>query len=163
MIEIAIFSKKKIFDYTNKAINEELQTSNKQIKTNYQNLKNTMKYIIDLGTGARNLSKLREKKEQEILNKELLKIIKDFIIHFNNFSLDMVYINDIIMEISNIYQLENEEISFLICLINSNMYSIKTYDKKGNNNKQSDYYNGINNFNNMSKKYLFTNKNLQIK
>jgi hypothetical protein len=38
------------------------------------------------------------------------------------------------------------------------MYSIKTYDKKGNNNKQSDYYNGINNFNNMSKKYLFTNK-----
>ena len=149
---------KTINNYTNKAINEELQTSNKQIKTNYQNLKNTMKYIIDLGTGARNLSKLREKKEQEILNKELLKIIKDFIIHFNNFSLDMVYINDIIMEISNIYQLENEEISFLICLINSNMYSIKTYDKKGNNNKQSDYYNGINNFNNMSKKYLFTNK-----
>ena len=149
---------KTVNNYTNKAINEELQTSNKQIKTNYQNLKNTMKYIIDLGTGARNLSKLREKKEQEILNKELLKIIKDFIIHFNNFSLDMVYINDIIMEISNIYQLENEEISFLICLINSNMYSIKTYDKKGNNNKQSDYYNGINNFNNMSKKYLFTNK-----
>ena len=147
-----------INNYTNKAVNEEIQSSKKQVNTNIQNLTSTVKYIIDIGTGARNLSKLREKKEKEILNRELLKIIKDFIIHLNNFNLDMVYINDIIMEISNIYQLENEQISFLICLINSNMYTIKAFDKKLQNNKQNDYYNGKNNLNNMSKKYLFTNK-----
>ena len=118
-----------INNYTNKALNEEMQNSKNEIN-NIKNLTDTVKYIIDLGTGARNLSRLREKKEKEILKKELLKIIKDFVIHFNNFNLDMVYINDIIMEISNIYQLENEEISFLICLINSNMYTIKAYDKK---------------------------------
>ena len=149
---------KTINNYTNKALNEEIQTSKKQVNTNIQNLTSTVKYIIDIGTGARNLSKLREKKEKEILNKELLKIIKDFVIHFNNFNLDMVYINDIIMEISNIYQLENEQIIFLICLINSNMYTIKAYDKKIQNNKQIDYYNGKISGNNMSKKYLFTNK-----
>ena len=147
-----------INNYTNKALNEEMETSKNKINNNIQNLTNTVKYIIDLGTGARNLSKLREKKEKEILNKELLKIIKDFTIHFNNFNLDMVYINDIIMEISNIYQLENEQISFLICLINSNMYTIKAYDKKIDNNKKNDYYKDKNHINNMSKKYLFTNK-----
>ena len=149
---------KTVNNYTNKALNEEMQNSKKQVNTNIQNLKDTVKYIIDIGTGARNLSKLREKKEKEILNKELLKIIRDFIIHFNNFNLDMVYINDIIMEISNIYQLENEQISFLICLINSNMYTIKAYDKKTHNNKHIDYYEGKIGLNNMSKKYLFTNK-----
>ena len=149
-----------INNYTNKALNEEMETSKSKVNNNIKNLTNTVRYIIDLGTGARNLSKLREKKEQEILNKELLKIIKDFVIHFNNFNLDMVYINDIIMEIGNIYQLENEQISFLICLINSNMYTIKAYDKKldNNNNKQTDYYNGKIRMFNTSKKYLFTNK-----
>ena len=147
-----------INNYTNKALNDEIQSSKKQVNTNIQNLTSTMKYIIDIGTGARNLSKLREKKEKEILNKELLKIIKDFVIHLNNFNLDMVYINDIIMEISNIYQLGNEQISFLICLINSNMYTIKAYDKKVQNNKQIDYNNWKFNLNYMSKKYLFTNK-----
>ena len=147
-----------INNYTNKALNKEMENSKKQVNNNIKSLTNTVKYIIDLGTGARNLSKLREKKEKEILNKELLKIIKDFVIHFNNFNLDMVYINDIIMEISNIYQLENEQISFLICLINSNMYTIKAYDKKLDNNKQIDYYKGKNRNTNISKKYLFTNK-----
>ena len=147
-----------INNYTNKALNEEMQHPKTQVNNNIKNWTDTVKYIIDLGTGARNLSKLREKKEKEILNKELLKIIKDFTIHFNNFNLDMVYINDIIMEISNIYQLENEQISFLICLINSNMYTIKAYDKKLDNNKKNDYYNSKNHINNMSKKYLFTNK-----
>ena len=146
-----------INNYTNKALNEEMQNSKNEIN-NIKNLTDTVKYIIDLGTGARNLSRLREKKEKEILKKELLKIIKDFVIHFNNFNLDMVYINDIIMEISNIYQLENEEISFLICLINSNMYTIKAYDKKVDNNKHINYYKDKSNINIVSKKYLFTNK-----
>lgn len=44
----------------------------------------------------------------------------------------MIYINDIIMEISNSYHLENEQISFLICLINSNMYTIKSYENDQN-------------------------------
>ena len=157
-----------INNYTNKALNEEMQSSKNQINTNIKKMTDTVKYIIDLGTGARNLSKLREKKEKEILNKELLKIIRDFVIHFNNFNLDMIYINDIIMEMSNIYQLENEEISFLICLINSNMYTIKAYDKNWHNNKNLNYYNDKSAINNLSKKYLFTNKiintnNLKLK
>ena len=146
-----------INNYTNKALNEEMQNSKNEIN-NIKNLTDTVKYIIDLGTGARNLSRLREKKEKEILKKELLKIIKDFVIHLNNFNLDMVYINDIIMEISNIYQLENDEISFLICLINSNMYTIKAYDKKLDNNKHINNDRGKSNTNITSKKYLFTNK-----
>jgi len=85
-----------INNYTNKALNEEMENSKKQVNNNIKNLTDTVRYIIDLGTGARNLSKLREKIEKEILSKELLKIIKDFVIHFNNFNLDMVYINDII-------------------------------------------------------------------
>ena len=146
-----------INNYTNKALNEEMQNSKNEIN-NIKNLTDTVKYIIDLGTGARNLSRLREKKEKEILKKELLKIIKDFVIHLNNFNLDMVYINDIIMEISNIYQLENDEISFLICLINSNMYTIKAYDKKLDNNKHINNDRDKSNINITSKKYLFTNK-----
>ena len=146
-----------INNYTNKALNEEMQNSKNEIN-NIKNLTDTVKYIIDLGTGARNLSRLREKKEKEILKKELLKIIKDFVIHLNNFNLDMVYINDIIMEISNIYQLENDEISFLICLINSNMYTIKAYDKKLDNNKHINNDRDKSNTNITSKKYLFTNK-----
>ena len=134
-----------------------MQNSKNEIN-NIKNLTDTVKYIIDLGTGARNLSRLREKKEKEILKKELLKIIKDFVIHLNNFNLDMVYINDIIMEISNIYQLENDEISFLICLINSNMYTIKAYDKKLDNNKHINNDRDKSNTNITSKKYLFTNK-----
>ena len=147
---------KTITNYTNKALNEEMQASQKQANTNMQKVTDTVKYIIDIGTGAKNLRALREKKEKEIKNKELLKIIKDFEIHFNNFNLDMIYINDIIMEISNSYQLENEQISFLICLINSNMYTIKTYENNHNNKKKNSYNNNIND--NISKKYLFTNK-----
>ena len=141
--------------YTNKALDEEMQNSQKQ-NTNIQKVTDTVKYILDIGTGARNIRNLREKKEKEIKNKELLKIIKDFEIHLNNFNLDMVYINDIIMEISNIYQLENEQISFLICLINSNMYTIKTYENNTNKKNKNDYYKTNNN--NMSKKYFFSNK-----
>ena len=141
--------------YTNKALDEETQNAQKQ-NTNIQKVTDTVKYIIDLGTGARNLRNVREKKEKEIQNKELLKIIRDFEIHFNNFNLDMVYINDIIMEVSNIYQLENEQISFLICLINSNMYTIKTYENNTNKKHKNDYYKSNNN--NTSKKYFFTNK-----
>ena len=147
-----------ITNYVNIALEEEIQNSQKQINTNMQKVTDTVKYIIDIGTGERNLSKLREKKEKEIKNKELLKIIRDFIIHLNNFNLDMVYINDIIMEIGNSYQLENEQISFLICLINSNMYTIKAYENKSNNkNNNKNGYDGNNNDITKSK-YLFTNK-----
>ena len=151
---------KTIENYTNKALEEEMQNSQKKANTNIQKLTDTVKYIIDLGTGARNISNLREKKEKEIRNKELLNIIKYFELHFNNFNLDMVYINDIIMEISNTYQLENEQISFLICLINSNMYTIRSYENNKDNNKKNKnaYYDIISNNNNLSKKYLFTNK-----
>ena len=148
---------KMITIYTNKALDEEMQTSNKKINTNIQKVTDTVKYIIDIGTGARNFRNLREKKEKEIKNKELFKIIRDFEIHFNNFNFDMVYINDIIMEISNTYLLENEQISFLICLINSNMYTIKSYENN-NNKKNKNNYRHKNNNDNTSKKYLFTNK-----
>ena len=151
--------KKTIEISTNKALEEEMQNSQKKANTNIKKLTDTVKYIIDLGTGARNINNLREKKEKEIRSKELFNIIKHFELHFNNFNLDMVYINDIIMDISNTYQLENEQISFMICLINSNMYTIKSYeDNKNNNKKKNGYYEIISNNNNLSKKYLFTNK-----
>ena len=147
---------KAITNLTNQALNEETKNTQKQVNNNIQKITDDVKFIIDIGTGARNFSKLREKKEKEIKKKELLKIIKDFEIHLNNFNLDMVYINDIIMDISNNYLLENEQISFLICLINSNMYSIKSYDNNHNNKKNKNGYNGNNE--NLSKKYFFTNK-----
>ena len=99
---------------TDMALNEENQSGkNKQTK-NLQKVTDTVKFIIDIGTGARNLSKVREQKEKSIKNKELLNIIKKFIIHLNNFNVDLVLVNDIIMEIGNEYNLPNEQISFLI-------------------------------------------------
>ena len=147
---------KTINNYTNKALDEEMKSAEKQSNNNIQKITDNVKYIIDIGTGARNISKLREKKEKEIRNKELLKIIKDFEIHFNNFNLDMIYINDIIMEISNSYHLENEQISFLICLINSNMYTIKSYENDQNKKNKKDKQKLDKE--NLSKKYFFTNK-----
>ena len=149
---------KTINNYVNIAVDEEMQNSQKQGNTNMQKVTDTVKYIIDIGTGARNLSKIRERKEIEIKNKELLKIIRDFALHLNNFNLDMVYINDIIMEISNLYQLENEQISFLICLINSNMYTIKAYENNQNKKNNNTGYSNNNNSVEPKNKYLFTNK-----
>lgn len=66
-----------------------------------------------------------EKTYENIKNKELFTIIKDFIHHFSNFSLDMSNSNDIIIEISNQFKLSNEQISFYISYLNSNIFSIK--------------------------------------
>ena len=149
---------KTINNYVNMALEEEMQNSQKQVNTNMQKVTDTVKYIIDIGTGARNLDKIRERKEKEIKNKELLRIIRDFAIHLNNFNLDMVYINDIIMEISNLYQLENEQISFLICLINSNMYTIKAHENNQNKNNNNNGYGHKTDNLELNNKYLFTNK-----
>ena len=79
---------------------------------------------------AEKLKKIREKKEKEVLYKAVISILKEFVSHFPNFNLDMPICNDIIMEIGTEYNLEKDEIMYLISFINSNMYSIKNNNLK---------------------------------
>ena len=65
-------------------------------------------------------------KRKEILNKELMNIIKEYIVHFTNFNLGISDINDIILELKSEYHLNDEEVSYLICFLNSNTYNIRS-------------------------------------
>ena len=79
------------------------------------------------------LKKLRQKKLDEIKEKNCFNIIKEFIGHFPNFNLDVSISNDLIMNVGNIYGLSKEEIKYLVCYLNSNIYSIKSSYQKINN------------------------------
>ena len=79
------------------------------------------------------LKKLRQKKLNEIKEKNCFNIIKEFIGHFPNFNLDVSISNDLIMNVGNIYGLSKEEIKYLVCYLNSNIYSIKSSYQKINN------------------------------
>ena len=70
--------------------------------------------------------KKKDNKKKEILNKELMNIIKDYIVHFTNFNLGISDINDIIIDLKSEYSLNDEEISYLISFLNSNTYSIRS-------------------------------------
>ena len=72
--------------------------------------------------------------KNNILNKELMNIIKDFIVHFTNFNLGISDINDIIIDLKSEYSLNNEEISYLICFLNSNTYNIRSKYHKDDQN-----------------------------
>ena len=54
--------------------------------------------------------------------------------HFTNFDLDMNSANDILMEICNKYNLNNNELSYYVSYINSNMYTIKNIEIKNEKN-----------------------------
>ena len=72
--------------------------------------------------------------KNNILNKELMNIIKDFIVHFTNFNLGISDINDIIIDLKSEYSLNNEEISYLICFLNSNTYNTRSKYHKDDQN-----------------------------
>ena len=70
--------------------------------------------------------KNKDIKKKEIINKELMNIIKDYIVHFTNFNLGISDINDIIIDLKSEYSLNDEEISYLISFLNSNTYNIRS-------------------------------------
>ena len=70
--------------------------------------------------------KMIENKKKEIKEKNIFNIIEEFIVHFPNFNLDMSSSNDIVMNVGTNYGLTKEEIKYLVCYMNSNIYSIKS-------------------------------------
>ena len=73
-------------------------------------------------------------KQKEILNKELMNVIKDYIVHFTNFNLGISDINDIIIDVKSEYSLSDEEMSYLISFLNSNTYNIRSKYHKDEQN-----------------------------
>ena len=124
-----------------------------------------------------------DKKKDEIRRQELynavyyskskeiaLKIITEFSVHFACFRLNLLDIMDILTEITNEYDIKDEEkrIKFLVAKINSNMYSIKNskfykgiiIDKDMKNNGEIKYLNKFMNKNYLRRKIGKNNKNL---
>jgi hypothetical protein len=133
---------------------EDLKEKNKK-KSKVQG---AMKFLIDIGTKgsakqAKKLKKIKEKKEKELRYKALISILKEFVSHFPNFNLDMPICNDIVMEIGTEYNLEKDEIMYLISFINSNMYSIKNNNMK-QKPKSKYLINKINDSKNIKQKHL---------
>ena len=69
-----------------------------------------------------------------MINKELMNIIKDYIVHFTNFNLAISDINDIIIDLKTHFSLNDNEISYLICFLNSNTYNIRSKYHKDEQN-----------------------------
>ena len=106
---------------TNKELKEDLKEKEKNKKKS--KVQDAVKFFIDIRKGANSkeaekLKKIREKKEKEVRYKALISILKEFVGHFPNFNLDMPICNDIIMEIGAQYNLEKDEIMYLISFIN---------------------------------------------
>ena len=86
--------------------------------------------------------KLVEQKMKEIKEKNLFNIFQEFIIHFPNFNLDMSISNDLVMNVGTHYGLSKEEIKYLVCFMNSNIYSIKSgFQNKIKNIRDLNKYN----------------------
>ena len=87
----------------------------------------SLKHRKDLDKGDKILISENEKKmiTEKIKKEKLFSIIRDFLIHFGNFDLDLPISNDIILEISTEENLYNEQISYFVSFMNSNMYFIK--------------------------------------
>ena len=139
---------------TDKEMKEDLKEKNKK-KSKVQG---AMKFLIDIGTKgsakqAKKLQKIKEKKEKELRYKALISILKEFVSHFPNFNLDMPICNDIVMEIGTEYNLEKDEIMYLISFINSNMYCIKNNNMK-QKPKSKYLINKINDSKNIKQKQL---------
>ena len=143
-----------------KLTNKELKEDSKEKGKNKRKSKvqGAVKFLIDIGTGislkqSQKEKKIKEKKEKEVRYKALISILKEFASHFPNFSLDMPICNDIVMEIGTEYNLEKDEIMYLISFINSNMYSIKNNNMK-NKIKSKYLINKINDTKNLKQKQL---------
>ena len=143
-----------------KLTNKELKEDSKEKGKNKRKSKvqGAVKFLIDIGTGislkqSQKEKKIKEKKEKEVRYKALISILKEFASHFPNFNLDMPICNDIVMEIGTEYNLEKDEIMYLISFINSNMYSIKNNNMK-NKIKSKYLINKINDTKNLKQKQL---------
>ena len=140
---------------TNKGLKEEAKERNKR-KSKVQG---AVQFFKDITTAVSKQSKklksksIKEKKEKEVRYKVLISLLKEFVSHFPNFNLDMPICNDIVMEIGNEYNLEKDEIMYLISFINSNMYSIKNTNIK-KKPKSKYLINKINDTNNLKQRQL---------
>ena len=147
----------KINSSIKKLTNKELKEDGKD-KKRKSKVQGAVKFLIDIGTKgsskhAQKLKKIKEKKEKELRYKALISILKEFVSHFPNFNLDMPICNDIVMEIGTEYNLEKDEIMYLISFINSNMYCIKNNNMK-QKIKSKYLINKINDTNNIKQKQL---------
>jgi hypothetical protein len=77
---------------------------------------------------------IQKDKKGEMINKELMNILKDYIAHFTNFNLAISDINDIILDMKSEFSLNDNEISYLICFLNSNTYNIRSKYHKDEKN-----------------------------
>ena len=66
-----------------------------------------------------------DKAYEYIKSKELFNIIKDFLVHFSNFKVDMSNSNDIVIEICNENKMTNEQMSYFVSCLSSNMFTVK--------------------------------------
>ena len=117
----------------------------KELKNNNMNNASNINGKKDKKNKAKDENKIIEEKKKEIKEKNAFNIIKEFVIHFPNFNLDISVSNDLIMNVGTQYGLSKEEIKYLVCYMNSNIYSIKAgYPKNiANNNKNKKYTRGI--------------------
>ena len=90
-----------------------------------------------------------EERMKEIKEKNCFNIIKEFVTHFPNFNLDIPTANDLIINVGTLYELSKEEIKYLVCYMNSNIYSIKAGYNQINIHKE----------NNISNKSIYKNYN----
>ena len=100
-------------------------------KINNSNSKKINKKDADKEKKNKNIEK---DKKGEMINKELMNILKDYIVHFTNFNLAISDINDIILDLKSEFSLNDNEISYLICFLNSNTYNIRSKYHKDEKN-----------------------------
>ncbi len=146
----------KINSNIKKFINKVLKEEGKNKKKG--KVQGAVKYLIDIGSAlsqkqSKKVKQIKEKKEKDVRYKVLISLLKEFVSHFPNFNLDMPICNDVIMEIGTEYNLEKDEIMYLISFINSNMYSIKSSNIK-KKPKSKYLINKINDTNNLKQRQL---------
>ena len=134
--------------YFDKNINEKKYLSKEMVKedNNFKSkyfwkkllenkINSSAKKIYKIDEEKKNKNKIIEKdKKDEMINKELMNIIKDYIVHFTNFNLAISDINDIIIDLKTHFSLNDNEISYLICFLNSNTYNIRSKYHKDEKN-----------------------------
>ena len=135
--------------YYDKNINEKKYLSKEMVKedNNFKNkyfwkklldnkIYSSLKKVYKTEEDKANSNKIKEDniKKGDLIKKELMNIIKDYIVHFTNFNLAITDINDIIIDLKSNFSLNDNEISYLICFLNSNTYNIRSKYHKDEKN-----------------------------
>lgn len=95
--------------------------------------------LFSIGSRMKNLfisTKMRENQKvessmiqadlyEQIKSSEASNVVKEYILHFSNFSFDVSEAIDIIVELSQTYNYDKEKVSYFIALLNSNLFTIK--------------------------------------